>query len=197
MNTLINKRNLGVLLFIQFLLVGLFSCQSDSENTNEKNIQQSNSVVPLNNVYDLEQAVKEDSLNVQKILNLAQFYYSSKELDKALVQFMKVYNMDNKNLHALINIGNVNYDSGRNEQAIEFYTKALEIDPNNLNVRCDMATCVGMSGDLDNAIKLLNENIALNNTHPMSHHNLSVFLEKKGDKEGALKEMSIYNSLIK
>ncbi len=192
-----------VVFFLFACILFVLSCSNETNTkTEELNSTPVNPVTPdensfLNDIPSMEKAVEADSLNIEKRLNLAHTYYSNKELDKALEQFIKVYDMDQKNLHALINIGNIYYDLNKNAEAINYYKKALEIDKNNLNVRCDMATCMGMSGNLTEAIKVLKENIALNNSHAQSHYNLSVFLEKSGNKEEAEKERSIFNSLSK
>jgi tetratricopeptide (TPR) repeat protein len=184
---------------ILFLLVISIILSCDNEgNEQSKNLNSresaANSVVK-SDASSIEKLLIDDSLNIGLLLNLGSIYYSSGDIFKAEKTFLKVYSIQNNNMDALINLGNIYYDSGRNEDAINFYKKALEIDSKNTNVRCDMATCYGNLNNLNEAMKLLNENLLMDPNHAQSHHNLSIFLEKMGDKSGAAKEMELFNKL--
>ncbi len=144
-----------------------------------------------------EEQLKSDSMNIELRLKLASIYYAERDFNRAIQNYLKVYEIDSTNLTALISLGNLYYDYDYNKEAIEFYQKALIIQPGNLNVKCDMGTCYGRMGEIDEAIRIYKENIETNFNHAQSHYNLAVFLEKKGELEEAQKEMIIFNGLQK
>jgi tetratricopeptide (TPR) repeat protein len=182
---------------------GLFSCNNNEIKSSNSNPQSNQVSVPNNNsniitdVGPLEKLVKDDSLNVINRLNLGTAYYSNMEFDKAIVQYMKVLDLEKKNIDAIINLGNIYYDINENQKAVDFYKKALAIDNKNLNVSCDMATCLDKLGKTDEAIKILKDNIKIDFNHAQSHHNLSKFYEKKGNKTEEEKEEKIFNDMTK
>ena len=86
----------GKVLIALFTSYFFISCNNSSETGSVNNVSQPLTPVNSNNTFIndiplMEKAVKSDSLNIEKRLNLAHTYYSGKELDKALIQFKKVF----------------------------------------------------------------------------------------------------------
>lgn len=143
-----------------------------------------------------EEPLTEDSSDVDLMIARGSAYYGEKEYQKAINQFLAVYEIDKENLEIIISLGNAYYDSQQNIKAIEFYEKALEFNANNLSVRCDMATCYSRVGMAGKAIEINKKTIEMDFTHAQSHHNLAVFLKRTGKEKEAQEEMRIYNQLI-
>ena len=174
------------------------SCNSnESKKTDNSNTQTNNNTVETP-AYDnawYEKTLVHDSLNIELRTTLAANYYTSKESDKAIYHFLKIYKIDNKNLTALTKLGNLYYDTQQNEKAIEFYEKAIAIDNKNIDMRCDLATSYLGINKLEKAIQILKENIKMHYNHEKSHHNLSVILRQSGRIKEADEEMKIYNQM--
>jgi tetratricopeptide (TPR) repeat protein len=180
----------------------LFSChQSDKtgamENNGNSGSVAGNAVKPSADGPEVyEKMLQADSLNTDVRLRLAAYFYSLKDLEKAMFHNLIVNRIDSNNMAAVFNLGNIYYDLQQNEQAIRYYERFLKFDHGNCNVRCDLATCYMRLNDNETAVSLLQENIRINRSHPQSHYNLSVFLKEKGKLKEAEKEMAIYNSLV-
>jgi tetratricopeptide (TPR) repeat protein len=139
--------------------------------------------------------LKTDSLNTSLRLQLAGYYYASKDFKNALYHNQIVNRIDSHNAAALFNMGNIYYDTGEDAKAIPCYEKFLVSDPANCNVRCDLATCFLNLKKTDKAISLLEENLRIDPNHLHSHYNLAVILKQTGRNTEAEKEMKIYNEL--
>jgi len=190
------------LLVIIICGIAVFSCnRSDKsgaiENNRNSGTGNGSVVMPSADGPEVyEKMLQTDSLNTDVRLRLAAYFYSLKDLEKAMFHNLIVNRIDSNNMAAVFNLGNIYYDLQQNEQAIRYYERFLKFDHGNCNVRCDLATCYMRLNDNETAISLLQENIRINQSHPQSHYNLSVFLKEKGKLKEAEKEMAIYNSLV-
>jgi tetratricopeptide (TPR) repeat protein len=187
---------------IIFFVVGFisYSCRTNEEKKKESSVEQpvntgKEKESPSNDLTLLEDSLKHDSLNINLRNQLASKYYSTGELDKAALHFLKIYKLDNKNLIALSNLGNIYYDNQQDDKAIQFYEKALAIDPGNISMKCDLATCYSRINKPQKAIQILRENIKSDSNHRQSHYNLSVILRQIGKISEAETEMKKYESL--
>jgi len=189
------------LVFILCVIVAVSCHYSDKSGAMENKMNSGSGsggmVIPATDGPEVyEKILQTDSLNTEVRLRLAAYFYSIKDLEKAMLHNKMVNRIDSNNMAAIFNLGNIYYDLQQNEQAIRYYERFLKFDHSNCNVRCDLATCYMRLKDNETAVSLLQENIRINQSHPQSHYNLSVFLKEKGKLKEAEKEMAIYNSLV-
>jgi tetratricopeptide (TPR) repeat protein len=182
-----------IILFIFILCVSFLSCNSDSEKKEDLNTTKD---IPVDTILMLENLLSRDSTNIEVRTELAQRYYSSNNLGEAAFHFLKIYEQDNRNFTSLVGLGNIYYDGHQSDKAIFFYEKAIKISAKDINVRCDLATCYSDKNELKKSIELLRGNIKIDPKHLKSHYNLSVILQKNGNKKEAKEEMMIYESLV-
>lgn len=176
------------------LSMTILACDNGVQ-TNNKKTEGSDIQNSKNSLLDTPQLAG-DSLNIDFILARGYDFYQKHDLENAMKEFVKVYQIDNQNIAALITIGNIYYDAGQDKNAIEYYQKVLAIEPNRLDVRCDMATSYSKLGNFDEAIKINKKTIEMDFNHAQSHHNLAVFYDELGKKKQADEERKLYHHII-
>jgi len=192
-------RNKIFLYFLFFLGTGVsfYGCSSNDTVKQTTPPKEKSNGFNADSFAFYEQALLQDSSNIQLHLVLGNNYYVKMNYEKAIDHLLKVCRIDEKNTIALIGLGNIYYDMEQYQKAIDYYEKALVLDNNNVNVRCDLATCYLNIKNTEKACALLKKNIELDHNHAQSHHNLSVVYKEMGKVKEADEEMKIFNSLRK
>lgn len=123
-------------------------------------------MTPIEQISDLEVAVKNEPQNVDVLLDLALEYGLSGYYDRAIHELRKLQTLCPNHEEGLLRLGNAYFDSGQYHNAIESYQSGIEIggDLSNqfLYRRANLAY---FAQEYDNCLSYLQESLDLNPSH--------------------------------
>jgi len=140
-----------------------------------------------NELFDARQI--NNALNADKLFELADIQYQSKEISKAISTLQKiVFLTDDNMLKADVynNIGYYKLRLGQYEKSISDFQNALNLDPNYGYANDNLGFAFIMIGELDKGKNHLDRAIKTgNNDDAYSFRNMALYYQKKGDFEAS------------
>lgn len=132
----------------------------------------------------------EEKLNAVGFFKLA---YEEKNIDKQILLYTKVIELDDKFATAYNNRGFAYYNKGDFDKAILDHNKAIELDNKYALAYNNRGIAYHGKGDLDKAFSDFIKAIELDNKNAFAYYNLGIIYYNKGDYE---KTISHYNKAI-
>ncbi len=135
---------------------------------------------------------KKDPSDFKAQIKAGEMFSQIQRFDEALAYYQKAQKIKPDDLEANIRLGGAHFNKKAYVEAEKYFRKALEIQPNNADVRGDLGLTFYMRDPSDDAKAISEYRAALkiDSKHEPSLQNLSLALDRIGDKEGLKKTLS-------
>lgn len=133
---------------------------------------------------DCLDVLKEDSLNVSALSNMAMAYEAEFQFEKALGYLNQILAFDSTNVVVIMNVGFVYQKDGQFEKSIEYFNRAIELDPNEGIAYNNRSYSKLMLNDLKGALDDVNKGMELHPNNSYAYRNRAlIYIEMKKMKK--------------
>jgi tetratricopeptide (TPR) repeat protein len=146
-----------------------------------------------------DMAVPSDS---ERLRVYAQTMLATRDLDKALIAYKKLYEL-NKDISVKLFIGNIYNEQKRYDEAIKIYKEMIAANPNNIQAYVNASTTYKLQSNRSGSIDIAKEGVRNNPTNVIMHELLvSMLMDDRTSSDyiaalAALKELSPQDSLVR
>lgn len=120
------------------------------------------------------------------ILDLAKLYRQKNDLDKALMFYYKVLNLDDNNVEAILGVADLYLEKGNNAKAEEFYKKSFDLRRDLYGAYLNYGVLLYKEKRYNEALSAYREAVKLNPNDPVVSYNLALILKELQEYEEAL-----------
>jgi len=135
---------------------------------------------------------KNEPTNFEAQIKAGEMFSQIQRFDRALEYYKKAEKIKPGSLEANIRLGGGYFNKKAYDEAEKYFLKALRVDPNNADVRGDLGLTFYMRKPSDDARAISEYRAALkiDPKHEASLQNLSLALNRTGDKDGLEKTLA-------
>lgn len=129
--------------------------------------------------------VEQERFHFQQALS----YHKNKQLQKALLEYQNVLELNPSNTQARNNLGLVYKDMGDLDRAAAEYIKLIALEPNNAKAYNNLGTIYYLQGRLQEAVQEFTKALAMDERNLESYVNLALSYKKQGQKREAIQAL--------
>jgi tetratricopeptide (TPR) repeat protein len=143
----------------------------------------------------------EDARRRSDELPASEWYELACELEMTSVEeakdaYERVLRADPRHADAHVNLGRLRHEEGSPAVAEKHYRAALEADPAHHTAAFNLGVALEDLGRADDAARAYERAIDLDPRNADAHYNLAGIYEQRGDKQGALRHLKVYRSIV-
>jgi tetratricopeptide (TPR) repeat protein len=116
--------------------------------------------------------------------------------EEAKRAYEKAIRADPAHADARVNLGRLLHESGDPAAAARHYRAALEANPEHPTAAFNLGVALEDLDRLDEALQVYRRAIALDPDNADAHYNLAGLLERRGEKQAAIRHLKVYRTLL-
>jgi tetratricopeptide (TPR) repeat protein len=116
--------------------------------------------------------------------------------EEAKRAYEKAIRADPAHADARVNLGRLLHESGDAASAARHYRAALEANPEHPTAAFNLGVALEDLDRLDEALQVYRRAIALDPDNADAHYNLAGILERRGEKQAAIRHLKVYRTLL-
>jgi tetratricopeptide (TPR) repeat protein len=116
--------------------------------------------------------------------------------EEAKRAYEKAIRADPAHADARVNLGRLLHESGDPAAAARHYRAALEANPEHPTAAFNLGVALEDLDRLDEALQVYRRAIALDPDNADAHYNLAGILERRGEKQAAIRHLKVYRTLL-
>jgi len=134
----------------------------------------------------LEEAIKENSSDLESYHHLAVCYFENNKIDKAIDIAKIALSLHPDYLKSLLFLASAHKSTKQIKESLIYLEKAIQVDPTNLAIKLEYAETLASNKQYKKAIDTLNNMIRQEPTFSLSYLSLSTVYEKTGQLDKAI-----------